>query len=81
MIEVRTSYDFANYPAMDYAIHAAVGKLSDFSGTNFSKRDLGWMCKSEIEAVRIERALRKLGLHYERRYVDRTNDSTDSTSA
>lgn len=71
MIEVRTSYDFDNFPAMDDVIHKAVGRLSDFSGSDFCGRDLGWLCSSEIEAQRIRRALRALGL------VSRQRDLSD----
>jgi len=62
MIEIRTSYDFANFPAMDTAIHKAVGRISDFSGSDFSGRELGWIITSEIEAARIEKGLRSLKL-------------------
>lgn len=65
MIEIRASYDFANYPAMDDVIHNAVGRVSDFSGTNFNGRDLGWVCSSEIEAAKIKRELQRLGLRVE----------------
>lgn len=69
MIEVRTSYDFANFPVMDDVIREAVGRVSDFSGSDFVGREHGWVCQSELEAARIERALRKLNLRTERRAV------------
>ena len=72
--EVRTSYDFANFPAMDDVIHKAVGRDSDFSGSDFCGRDLGWVCGSEIEAARIERALKSLGLKVQRRAPEKTGE-------
>ena len=63
MIEVRVSYVFAGgWPTMDEAAHNAVGRVSDFSGAGFGERDLGWVCQSEIEAERISRSLRQIGM-------------------
>lgn len=62
-IEVRTSYDMLNFPAFDLAVNAATGRPSDFSGAGCGRRDLGWVCASEIEAARMARALMKIGLH------------------
>jgi len=61
-VQVRTSYTFNGSFEIDDAAHAAAGRVSDFSGAGFGMRDLGWRCESEIEAERIARALRKIGL-------------------
>lgn len=62
MIEVRARYSFDGSFYRDDAAHQAAGRVSDFSGSGFGERDLGWVCKSEIEAERIKRALIKIGL-------------------
>jgi hypothetical protein len=62
MIEVRTSYSFTGSLDFDNAAHQAAGRVSDYGGCGFGSRDLGWVCKSEIEAERIKRALDKIGL-------------------
>ena len=62
MIEVRTSYIFDGTFVRDDIAHHAAGRISDFSGCGFCERDLGWVCKSEIEAERIKRALDKIGM-------------------
>lgn len=66
-IEIRTSYDFTNFPAMDEIVKQAVGRSSDFSGSDFDGRDMGWLCGSEIEAAKIEKGLRSLNLPVKRR--------------
>lgn len=60
--EVRASYEWNGSPSLDAAAHQAAGRVSDFSGCGFGQRDLGWVCKSELEAQRIKRALDKIGL-------------------
>lgn len=67
VIEVRTSYSFTGDFGFDSAAHQAAGRVSDFGGCGFGQRDLGWVCKSEIEAERIKRALDKIGLKSELR--------------
>lgn len=62
MIEVRTSYTFNGSLDFDNAAHQAAGRVSDYGGCGLGSRDLGWICKSEIEAERIKRALDKIGL-------------------
>lgn len=62
MIEVRASYIFDGTFDRDSAAHHAAGRLPDFSGLGFGSRDLGWVCKSEIEAERIKRSLNKIGI-------------------
>lgn len=42
-IEVRASYNFDSYPAMDKVAHEAAGRQSDFSGAGLGLRDLGWI--------------------------------------
>lgn len=66
-IEVIVDYDAASWPAMDDAINAAAGRLSNFSGIGLGRRDHGWICASEIEAERILRSLRRIGLSPQRR--------------
>ena len=67
---VTTSYDISQWPAMDDAIEAAVGRVSDFAGAGIDgRRDHGWVCKSEIEVERVKRALRGIGLRAEVRTV------------
>lgn len=65
MIEVRAKYSWNGSFEMDDAAHHAAGRISDFSGAGFGERDLGWVCKSEIEAERMKRALDKIGLRTE----------------
>lgn len=63
MIELRVSYDFSAWPEMDDAARNAAGRGTDFSGMGMGQRDLGWVCESEIEAARIERGLKRIGLY------------------
>jgi hypothetical protein len=63
MFEVRVSYDASRWPDFDDETDRAVGRLPDFSGMGFGLRDQGWVCKSEIEAERVMRALKALGLY------------------
>jgi len=62
MIEVRTKYTFQGGFSFDHIAENAAGRPPDFSGSGFGERDLGWACKSEIEAERIKRALDKVAL-------------------
>lgn len=62
MIEVRARYSFNGTFEFDTAAYQAVGRISDFGGCGMGIRDLGWVCKSEIEAERIKRSLDKIGL-------------------
>lgn len=64
---VTTSYDMSGFPTMDAVIERAAGRTSDFSGCGLidGGREHGWNCGSEIEAERISRALRKIGLRAE----------------
>ncbi len=64
-MEIRARYDANSFPAMDGAAHAAAGRISDFSGMGFGERELGWICKSEIEALGIKLRLDKIGLRTE----------------
>jgi len=62
MIDVQAKYAWSgDFGFDDAAIHAA-GRHPDFSGCGLGERDLGWTCKSEIEAERIKRALGRIGL-------------------
>jgi len=65
VIEVRTCYDWRGTFELDAAADNAAGRPSDFGGCGFGGRDLGWVCKSEIEAEKIKRALDKIGLRAE----------------
>lgn len=60
--EIRTSYDLEHFPALDDVLEKVIGRPSDFAGAGFGRRDHGWVCHSEIEAERIKRAIKKLGL-------------------
>lgn len=40
----------------------AVGRNTNFSGTDFETRDLGWKCETKSEAQRIAAKLRAIGL-------------------
>ncbi len=61
-IEVQARYLGTIEPHKDAAIQAAAGRHSEYSGCGFGERDLGWYCKSELEAQRIIRALKKIGV-------------------
>jgi hypothetical protein len=61
-VEVRASYAFNGTFEIDDAAHAAAGRTSDFSGAGFGTRDLSWVCQSDIEAERIARSLKRIGL-------------------
>lgn len=61
-MEVRTHYTFSESFYRDEAATHAAGRTPDFSGCGFGLRDLGWNCKSEFEAIKIKRALDKIGL-------------------
>lgn len=61
MIEVRTKYQWDGSFTRDSVAHQAAGRVSDFAGCGFDERDLGWVCKSEIEARRIKRSLDRVG--------------------
>lgn len=84
-MEVRASYVFNGSFEIDDAAHQAAGRLSDFSGAGFGARDLGWVCQSEIEAERIARALRKIGLPTEIRkqggIVENSHNQTERAGA
>ncbi len=60
--EVRTEYTFNGSFVFDEVAFKAAGRTSDFSGSGFGRRDLGWNCRSEFEAERIKHALDKIGL-------------------
>jgi hypothetical protein len=62
MFEVRTKYTFQGGFSYDHVAENAAGRPSDFSGSGFGERDLGWVCKSEFEAKRMKRALNNAGL-------------------
>lgn len=59
---VHATYSFGGSFWMDEPAHAAAGKKSNYSGCGFGERDLGWTNLSEIEAQKIARALRRIGL-------------------
>lgn len=63
LIEIRISYDFDQYPTRDAVASAAVGRPSDFSGTDVRNgwREIGWVTQSEPEAHRIAVTLQAVG--------------------
>ena len=61
-MRVHATYPWTGSFVMDDVARAAAGKESSYSGCGFGERDLGWANLSEIEAERIARALRKVGL-------------------
>lgn len=61
-MRVHATYPWEGSTDRDRAAHEAAGKPSNYSGCGFGERDLGWTNLSEIEAERIVRALRKVGL-------------------
>lgn len=48
--------------AMDRAIRHAAGRDFGFSGAGMGMRDVGWHFGSEIEAARVSRSLKAIGL-------------------
>lgn len=64
-MRVRATYPWNGSFVMDDAARAAAGKQTCYSGCGFGERDLGWTHLSEIEAERIARSLRKIGLTVE----------------
>lgn len=61
-IDVIVNYPMSQYPALDEQAHIIVGRYSDFSGTDFKTRDLGWECESLLEADTIANKLKTIGL-------------------
>lgn len=64
-MRVHATYPFTDVNAMtvmDRSARAAAQKEVCYSGCGFGERDLGWTHLSEIEAERIARAVRKIGL-------------------
>lgn len=62
LMRVHATYPWEGSFAKDDAATHAAGRVSDYSGCGFGERDMGWVCKSQIEAERIARALRKIGI-------------------
>lgn len=65
LYHVKTSYDAWFYPQMDDALEEAVGHASGFAGMGFGQRDHGWVCDGELEAKRVEKAIKSLALKAE----------------
>lgn len=61
-MRVHASYPWSGSFAMDDFAITAAGKPTNYSGCGFGERDLGWTGLSELEAEKISRALRKIGL-------------------
>lgn len=61
-MRVHATHPWTGSFVMDDVARAAAGKESCYSGCGFGERDIGWTQLSEIEAERIARALRKVGL-------------------
>ena len=64
-IEVRARYTFLGSFAFDDIAHKAAGRTSDFGGSGFGERDLGWVVRSELEAWKMKKALDRVGLKVE----------------
>jgi hypothetical protein len=43
----------------------AAGRVPDFSGCGLGDRDMGWICRSEIETEKIKRGLQRAGFRVE----------------
>lgn len=61
-MRVHATYSWSGTFHMDDAAHHAAGRMSNYSGCGLGERDLGWTDLSEIEAEKIARSLRKIGL-------------------
>lgn len=61
MFEVRANYDFDFFPEMDEKIEGIVGRISDFSGSDFKNRELGFVFNNEIEANKVMKDLKNNG--------------------
>jgi hypothetical protein len=75
-MEVRTKYTFDGSFVLDVAATKAARREPDFSGAGCGFRDLGWVVGSELEAERIKRDLRKIGLKSEIKEMKRDGTST-----
>lgn len=65
----------ANGDNMERAIIHAAGASPSFSGGGMGNRDVGWHCDHELNARRIERALKAIGLSPVVREIQRGGDS------
>ena len=61
-MDVRISYELPLQDELEKAIEAAAGRVSDYAGTGFGRRDHGWVCKYQSEVKRISAALENIGL-------------------
>jgi hypothetical protein len=61
-MRVHATYAWAGSFELDDAACHAAGRPTNYSGCGMGERDLGWTDLSEIDAERIARALRKIGL-------------------
>jgi len=61
-MRVHATYTWNGTFELDDAARHAAGRATNYSGCGFGERDLGWTGLSQIEAERISRALRKIGL-------------------
>lgn len=61
-MRVRAWYASSLNEGLDEAIFKAAGRESDFSGGGINGRDHGWDGLSEIEAQRLVRAIRAIGV-------------------
>ena len=59
---MHATYPWTGSFVLDDVARSAAGKPTSYSGCGMGERDLGWTGLSEIEAQRIARALRKVGL-------------------
>jgi hypothetical protein len=65
MTEVLARYEWMGNFILDGVAHKAAGRVPDFSGCGLGDRDLGWVCKSEIETEKIKRGLQRAGFRVE----------------
>lgn len=69
--EVLASYLYSGSLARDHDAIAAAHRCHDTTGIRGDRRDLGWVCETEGEALKIKVALREAGFRSGvRRLVD-----------
>lgn len=64
-MRVHATYAWDGTFHRDDAARHAAGRPTNYSGCGMGERDLGWTHLSELEAERIARALRKIGMSAE----------------
>lgn len=59
--EVVAKYAYTGSLAKDHNAIAAAQRCHDSAGIRSEKRDLAWVCETEVEALKIKVALRDAG--------------------